>query len=669
MLRSEPRTPVAGLGRRHGARTMTLNTDWCSISIILLAAFGTSVEAGQNVRALESQSRPPAQLDLAADHARPPGHVPHARPVPPPPAGLDSLADRTPPLASLDSFADRSPHRDHAAPLASEACQPSHADVNSAPRLTAYLRSLPYPGCINTLFNGPEDLRHAAFREEHVLYVMDTAAKLATTYNGTNSDNLAELFYFARAAFYNEFYDEDIAFTTDVYQAMMEALDEFVQNPRSSYITEQNGVVLRQVFVCLDSISHGYRVRYLPAVKAWLAEFGPQHAMHWHLLSATNALMVWFFRGHRDEDYLDVVLSDTEAIDSLRNLALSDHLLDDPRLSEDDLKHLKTVMANAARELTRFMEYESATIAPVVQDSARRILHRYDPLGEGASIWLAVADNVFHNDACDTYGICGADDEIERVVLSTNHSCSESVRIRAQSMTSGQLLRACDKLLPVEMFFHEQLGTNHEPVVDDLNSTLEIVVYTDWDNYNRYSSFLFDHSTNNGGIYLEGDPTDPANVARFFAYLADWLPDTPVWNLQHEYVHYLDGRFNLVGRFWDLMVFTHKTIWWTEGLAEYVSNLGGSSEVVSRYLEGSVPPLHEIFATTDYQNSALYPESHLAMWFMFERHEGDIHDFLQFFRAGDYDGYLDYLNTSIGDRYENEWRWWIERRLASIVTD
>ena len=94
----------------------------------------------------------------------------------------------------------------------------------------------------------------------------------------------------------------------------------------------------------------------------------------------------------------------------------------------------------------------------------------------------------------------------------------------------------------------------------------------------------------------------------------------PVWNLQHEYVHHLDGRFNLAGNFGDDQVFSHKTIWWTEGLAEYVSNLGRPRAGVTEYVQETVLPLHEIFGIADYWDVSLYPKSHLAMWFRFDRH-------------------------------------------------
>lgn len=47
----------------------------------------------------------------------------------------------------------------------------------------------------------------------------------------------------------------------------------------------------------------------------------------------------------------------------------------------------------------------------------------------------------------------------------------------------------------------------------------------------------------------KGDPSDPDNQARFIAYRAEWLDGFAVWNLCHEYSHYLDGRYTIQGTF------------------------------------------------------------------------------------------------------------------------
>ncbi len=272
---------------------------------------------------------------------------------------------------------------------------------------------------------------------------------------------------------------------------------------------------------------------------------------------------------------------------------------------------------------------------------------------------MRAATYVYLYGACADFDICDSRDEIEQEVLSIHYLCGADIYFQVQSMTSAQLEFACNSLVGMGTIFHVQLDTNREPVAGDLNSTLEVIVFSDWKEYDLYSPLFFGNSTDNGGIYLEGDPSNPSNQARFIAHLADWLPDSPVWNLEHEYVHYLDGRFNLAGDFDDLRIDTHKTMWWLEGLAEYITHWDDRA-AIRRYAKGGVPPLWDVFGVTyDGSSDEVYRDTHLAMWFMVDQHREDVRRFRGFFRAGDYHGYRDYLNNVIGERYEHEWRRWI----------
>ena len=154
-------------------------------------------------------------------------------------------------------------------------------------------------------------------------------------------------------------------------------------------------------------------------------------------------------------------------------------------------------------------------------------------------------------------------------------------------------------------------------------------------------------------------PSQLGNVSRHIGYVADWLPDQPIWNLEHEYVHYLDGRFNLKGPFWDYRVGTHKTVWWIEGLAEYLSFRDDNESAIA--LAGSEPlPLDEVFETTcDDGVERVYRWSYLAVRFMFERQPAEVGRLLRFLRAGDYDGYLRHINADVGTSNEGAWRGWL----------
>jgi microbial collagenase len=166
-------------------------------------------------------------------------------------------------------------------------------------------------------------------------------------------------------------------------------------------------------------------------------------------------------------------------------------------------------------------------------------------------------------------------------------------------------------------------------------------------------------STDNGGMYLEGDPAVPGNQARFVAHEASWLrPTFQVWNLQHEYIHYLDGRFDMKG---DFTAGTAKpTVWWIEGIAEYLSRKNDNQESIDIAKTGTYK-LSQIFGNTysmqDYVTRA-YRWGYMATRFMMEKHRSDVDAVIARFRVGDYDGYQTYMNY-IGNRYDSEFITWV----------
>ena len=157
-------------------------------------------------------------------------------------------------------------------------------------------------------------------------------------------------------------------------------------------------------------------------------------------------------------------------------------------------------------------------------------------------------------------------------ILSQQHQCSASLTLRSAALTQAQQQAACSQLAAIEKRFHQLFQTAGKPVKHDHNSMLRANIYQSKQQYVEFAGQHFQMPTDNGGMYLEGNPASATNQARFIAYEAEWLrPEFQVWNLTHEMVHYLDGRFNLEGDFGAARVDTHKTVWWIEGLAEYVS--------------------------------------------------------------------------------------------------
>lgn len=504
--------------------------------------------------------------------------------------------------------------------------------------------------CINDLFNGdPNSI--AAFSASKMAFVATATANLASSYNASGSDvTLGKLYYFLRAGYYVQYYHNTQipTYPASVKTAVRAALDNLFSNPVFYQNSALNGRNIQDALTLVDSA--GENSRYLYVVKEWLQRWNQSYASDWDMRGAVNQIFTILFRGHQDSAFVAATANDTVLINRLGNFARQNWMIG------TDASFLQE---NAAAELARFLQYQNAAIYSDVKSQVTAILSQYSMSGNGAAVWLRAAGAVDYYGQCATFNICGFQAQLEQQVLSQQHACSGSMKFRAQEMTSAQFADSCNAVTTQESFFHQFLRTNQQPVAADLNSNLEMVVFDSSDDYGQYAGLFFGIDTNNGGMYLEGNPASASNQARFIAYEAEWLrPEFHVWNLTHEMVHYLDGRFNLKGDFGDARVDTHKTVWWIEGLAEYVSKKNRNDTAITMARTKQFK-LSEILANNyNSGQDRVYRWGYLAVRFMFETQPATVTNLVTHFREGDYDAYLAAINA-IGTSLDNQWSTWL----------
>lgn len=167
-------------------------------------------------------------------------------------------------------------------------------------------------------------------------------------------------------------------------------------------------------------------------------------------------------------------------------------------------------------------------------------------------------------------------------VLNQVTYCNETTIIRSQGLEQKQIGYACTMLTGVNKKFHRLFGTKGKPIADDNSLILRANVYDSKESFEKYATAHFNMPTSYGTMYLEGYPDRQGNIAEFVTYRKENL----VVNLRHEYVHYLDGRFNKHGDYCNGLHDDHAgpefcpspnlpyphLVWWTEGVAEYVTH-------------------------------------------------------------------------------------------------
>ncbi|MFI1581925.1 collagenase [Embleya sp. NPDC020630] len=506
--------------------------------------------------------------------------------------------------------------------------------------------------CVNTLFTVSGTDARSIFREEQMTTVAYALRDLAGSYPGNGSTSAPQVVLFLRAGYYVQWYDPTTVGTYGpaLKTAIRSGLDAFFANSHSSDVTDANGETLAEAVTLIDSAQEN--ARYLYVVKRLLAGYNSSYDASWWMKASVNNVFTVLFRGHQVPEFVTAVQSDPSTVDAVDAFARAHR-----DLLGTDRAYLTV---NSGRELARFLQYASlqARVRPMV----RAHLSATSITGPTAAMWVALAEGTDYYDKaqCAYYDTCNLQARLTAAVLTIDYTCSPSIRIRAQEISQANLAAACTSLRNQDSYFHGVVKDSGA-VANDHNTTIEVVVFHSSSDYQTYAGAIFGIDTNNGGMYLEGDPSAAGNQPRFIAYEAEWTrPAFEIWNLNHEYTHYLDGRFDMFGDF-NAGVST-PTIWWIEGFAEYVSYSYRNLPYDAAITEAGkhTYALSTVFDTT-YSNDTtrIYRWGYLGVRYMLQKHPADVTRLLGYYRTGDWAGARTFLTSTIGTRYDSDWYTWL----------
>ncbi len=245
-------------------------------------------------------------------------------------------------------------------------------------------------------------------------------------------------------------------------------------------------------------------------------------------------------------------------------------------------------------------------------------------------------------------------------ILRYNYNCGSKISIRSESyITTENLQAVCDELISEEERYHRLMKTAKQPVTSDINTTVQINAFKDYASYQYNAAQIFGIDTNNGGMYLEGDPSAPGNQAKYVTYITDDGSSWWIMNLSHEFNHYLDGRYNMAGNFATYMESSNNVVFWLEGSAEYVAWVDWPYDYARELAGQATYSLSDVINTTyEHDTGRIYNWGYLGVAFIFERHPEALATIFSYFRSGNYSAYNSYIQNFA---YQNgsEWYEWL----------
>ncbi|MEU8693251.1 collagenase [Streptomyces sp. NPDC048665] len=532
-------------------------------------------------------------------------------------------------------------------------CTPGDFGSRDGAALVAFVKAST-TDCVNTLFAVTGQDAHAVFRESQMLTVAAAFTRTAAQYRGDNTGSLEQLVLFLRAGYYVQFNDASDTgpYTSRLTTAVTAGLDAFFARRHAYDVTAANGDILGETVVLTDSADQ--QGRYLPVYQRLLEDYDSSYGTVDSMVRAVNDVYTPLWRGNWNPDYVRAVTADPSIAGTLHDFAL-DHtdLLGTGNAFLD---------SNAGMNLARYVEHPElqATVRPLTRD----LLDQSEITGPTAGLWVAVATqaNAYDGGDCAYYDVCDLPAKLTAAALPVTHRCDAAHTIRAESLTADDLAAVCASVQNQDAYFRNLVKADGA-IPGQYVSAIQLVVFASRADYQTYAGAIYGVSTDNGGITLDGDPSDPANQPTSIMYQKDSDDGftARIWNLNHEYTHFLDARDDMKGDF------TQQTsvpdVWWIEGLAEYVSYgyRGLADDQAIQEAARHTYKLSTLFENT-YANSdttRTYPWGYLAVRYMAERHPDDVQQILARFRAGDYAGGYAVYHDGIGTRYDADFDQWL----------
>lgn len=484
--------------------------------------------------------------------------------------------------------------------------------------------------------------------------VVDRVKELVKAPNSSTGE-LNKLLYYLRAYAY---YAEVNALTSEQWDKLNSALHAVAVSPNTEIHNDRSFRTLEHLYVAL----YQYSSHKNNSVAAEFATATLTRAIHLQPLEQDSlAYQYQLLELYRSIGFLSYqARRQTELKSALTNSQLAEQLVQHINLlTESDWRLENALWALASLHYLLPKQRQAEIDQRIIEHIFNRLTVT-DTEKKQLFSHIYLANSYRYNEQCDAEfnGLCSIP-SIDQI-LPINHHCSDSLYIRATELTQSQLTATCQKLTSQEAFFHRSLATKEQPVKNDLNHKLRVVIFDNYSHYNQWGQLVFNIGTDNGGMYIEGKPDQQGNQATFYSFEAFWQqPSFSIWNLNHEYVHYLDGRFVKYGAYGH---YPSHTVWWSEGLAEYISVQKQNKrafDLLNQLEQKDWPTLAQIFATK-YSDGLdrVYRWSYLAIRFLFELHPEQGQKLANALRSDNFELYKEELQA-LENTYQQGFTAWL----------
>ena len=426
--------------------------------------------------------------------------------------------------------------------------------------------------CLDTLWTFSDDVA-AVVSEANVLAAAAAVPGELGDF-AANANRLHRLAYFFHIAFFHEWYEPSLSYSSDTLGAVQDALAAYTDEP-GFYLESPDLTLLRSEWIiAIDNVNGTHLA--LDAVQWILDRFLADPNLESDYYEQFTVFHTFFSIarqvGNRASEGAASVWWGVVGEDFLATMAAY-------ALNTAYNGNTGAIVENAMYALSKFAWLDDAakTSAHAILSEAFRIFpHLSAP-------WLRAVLSLFDGfggtlDDATVLELDDIRDEVEDLALPNSFVFDQGRVVFRTAIDEAAARDLYDAMQEVDSQYWRKTGYL-DPVAGDVNESLTLVVYGSPQDYWTYQPFLFGLPTNNGGIYIEVQST-------FYTY--DRTPEQSIYTLEellrHEYVHYLSSRY-LVHGDWGAAGSLYdggRLVWFEEGLAEYIAGATRTHGVLPR---------------------------------------------------------------------------------------
>ncbi|HAA23195.1 MAG TPA: hypothetical protein DCP28_32180, partial [Cytophagales bacterium] len=521
----------------------------------------------------------------------------------------------------------------------------------SSSALVAELKSVDdYQACFAVWYSWDASYSPSIFSTANITAVAQEMYNISIASDGTFNGGMYGLVTYLHAAVYHEFYQPVVTLDANAQYWLRIACESFANNSHLWDLTSEAIAILDEYLIIIDYDGIRSRPAIINVIESALDRLTNQQT--WSAIQNDQQLMQDYartynrpffaiFRGNQDADFKEALNGDSSFWTVLQQTGVSTTLRNNGNLS--------FMTDNAILELTRMAN------EPTLIDDIESLIAA--AAGQFARLdvnWLRCVEAINDYGNCASYGLCedpeALEAELKAFLFPNQYSFDDGLMQISTPLAEDEVQELYHAAKQVQNQFFRLLQTD-EPVMGDVNDTLNMIVFGSKSQYDAYANYLYGISTNNGGIYIERWST-------FFT----WDRTVGVESslsleslFRHEYVHYLQGRYLIPGYWGETTMYQNsRMVWYEEGMAELFAgstdtdgvNLLASNVNTVTNAAPNWPTLSTVF-NSNYSSGNFnhYYYGNMAWYHWYQNDFGQLKTFFDLTRADDVTGFDNLVNN------------------------